>query len=129
VPTQVSRGGEARISNLIAARRADSHHQQVPSNTTQPARSISSAHSGASTAISLTRDDVAKYRNGNARDELPIPDPERHLGLRVSRLDDLAKGLAVEGDVEINDLGHNFEVKDDEYSAERRRLPRVRGDP
>jgi hypothetical protein len=66
----------------------------------------------------LTREDVAEYRNGKARGELSVTDPERHLGLRVSRLDDLAKGLVVDGDVELNDLGDNFEVKDHEYGAE-----------
>src|SRR5688572_7969782 len=45
----------------------------------------------------LTPEDVAEYRKQKAREELPITDPERHLGLRVSRLDDLAKGLVVEG--------------------------------
>jgi hypothetical protein len=66
----------------------------------------------------LTREDVAEYRKGKAREELPVTDPERHLGLRVSRLEDVAKGLVVDGDVELNDLGDNFEVKDDEYSGE-----------
>jgi hypothetical protein len=66
----------------------------------------------------LTREDVAEYRKQKAREELPVTDPERHLGLRVSRLEDLAKGLVVDGDVEVNDLGDNFEVKDDEYGAE-----------
>ena len=66
----------------------------------------------------ITREDVAEYRNSKAREELPVTDPERHLGLRVSRLEDLAKGLVVDGDVELNDLGENFDVKDDEYSAE-----------
>jgi hypothetical protein len=66
----------------------------------------------------VTREDVAEYRNSKARDELPVTDPERHLGLRVSRLEDQAKGLVVDGDVELNDLGDNFDVKDDEYSAE-----------
>ena len=46
------------------------------------------------------------------------PNPERHLGLRVSRLEDMAKGLVVDGDVELNDLGENFELKEDEYGAE-----------
>jgi hypothetical protein len=67
----------------------------------------------------LTREDVAEYRNGKAREELPVTDPERHLGLRVSRLENLAKDLVVDGDVELNNLGDNVEVKDDEYSAER----------
>jgi hypothetical protein len=66
----------------------------------------------------LTREDVAQYRSSKAREELPVTDPERHLGLRVSRLEDQAKGLVVDGDVEVSDLGENFEVKDDEYSAE-----------
>jgi hypothetical protein len=66
----------------------------------------------------LTREDVAEYRSGKAREELSVTDPERHLGLRVSRLDDLAKGLVVDGDVELNDLGDNFEAKDDQYGAE-----------
>jgi hypothetical protein len=38
--------------------------------------------------------------------------------MRVSRLEDLAKGLVVDGDIELNDLGDNFEVKEDEYGAE-----------
>jgi len=62
----------------------------------------------------LTREDVAEYRKQKAREQLPVTDPERHLGLRVSRLDDFAKGLVVDGDVEVNDLGDNFEVKEDE---------------
>ena len=66
----------------------------------------------------LTREDVAEYRKQKAREELPVTDPERHLGLRVSRLEDLAKGLVVDGDVDVNDLGENFEVKDDEYGAD-----------
>jgi hypothetical protein len=66
----------------------------------------------------LTREDVAEYRNSKAREALPVTDPERHLGLRVSRLEDIAKGLVVDGDVELNDLGDNSEVKDDEYGAE-----------
>jgi hypothetical protein len=66
----------------------------------------------------LTREDVAEYRKQKAREELPVPDPERHLGLRVSRLEDMAKGLVVDGDVELNDLGDNFEVKEDEHGAE-----------
>jgi len=66
----------------------------------------------------LTREDVAEYRKQKAREELPVTDPERHLGLRVSRLEDLAKGLVVDGDVELNDLGDNFEAKDDECGAE-----------
>jgi hypothetical protein len=36
----------------------------------------------------------------------------------VCRLEDLAKGLVVDGDVELNDLGDNFEVKEDEYGPE-----------
>jgi hypothetical protein len=66
----------------------------------------------------LTREDVAEYRRSKAREDLPVTDPERHLGLRVSRLEDAAKGLVVDGDVELNDLGDNFDVKDDEYSRE-----------
>jgi hypothetical protein len=66
----------------------------------------------------LTREDVAQYRDSKAREKLPVTDPERHLGLRVSRLEDQARGLVVDGDVELNDLGENFEGKDDEYSAE-----------
>lgn len=65
----------------------------------------------------LTREDVAEYRKQKAREELPVTDPERHLGLRVSRLEDAAKGLVVDGDVELNDLGDNGEAKDD-YGAE-----------
>jgi hypothetical protein len=66
----------------------------------------------------LTREEVAEYHRQKAREELPVSDPERHLGLRVSRLDDFAKGLVVDGDVEVNDLGDNFEVKEDEYGGE-----------
>jgi len=33
-------------------------------------------------------------------------------------LEDLAKGLVVDGDVELNDLGDNFEIKEDEYGPE-----------
>jgi hypothetical protein len=66
----------------------------------------------------LTREDVAEYRKEKTREELPVTDPERHLELRVSRLEDMAKGLAVDGDVEFNDLGDNFDVKEDEYGAE-----------
>jgi hypothetical protein len=66
----------------------------------------------------LTREDVAQYRNNKLREELPVTDPERHIGLRVSRLADRAKCLVADGDVEPNDLGDNFEVKDNEYSAE-----------
>lgn len=66
----------------------------------------------------LTREDVAEYRKQKAREELPVTDPERHLGLRVSRLEDMAKGLVVDGDVEVNDLGDNFETKEDEYGVE-----------
>jgi hypothetical protein len=65
----------------------------------------------------LTPEDVAEYRKQKAREELPVTDPERHLRLRVSRLEDMAKGLVVDGDVEVNDLGDNFEVKDDEYGS------------
>jgi hypothetical protein len=66
----------------------------------------------------LTREDVAEYRKHKAREELPVTDPELHLGLRVSRLEDLAKGLVVDGDVDLNDLGDNFEIKEDEYGTE-----------
>jgi hypothetical protein len=66
----------------------------------------------------LTRGDVAEYRKQKAREELPVTDPERHLGLRVSRLDDLAKGLVVDGDVDLNDLGDNADIKDDDSGAE-----------
>jgi hypothetical protein len=66
----------------------------------------------------LSREDVAEYRKQKAREELPVTDPERHLGLRVSRLEDLAKGLAVDGDVDVNDLGNNFEIKDDDFGTE-----------
>ena len=58
----------------------------------------------------LSREDVAEYRKQKAREELPVTDPERHLGLRVSRLEDMAKGLVVDGDVEFNDLGDNFDA-------------------
>ena len=66
----------------------------------------------------LTREDVAEYRKQKAREELPVTDPERHLGLRVSRLEDIAKGLVVDGDVELNDLGENFDIKDAEFGTE-----------
>jgi hypothetical protein len=66
----------------------------------------------------LTREDVAEYRKRKAREELPVTDPERHLGLRVSRLEDMAKGIVVDGDVEVNDLGDNFETKVDEHGAD-----------
>ena len=66
----------------------------------------------------LTREDVAEYSKQKAREELPVTDPERYLKLRVSRLEDLAKGLIVDGDVDVNDLGDNFEVKEDEYGPE-----------
>jgi hypothetical protein len=69
-------------------------------------------------AHALTREDVAEYRKQKAREELPVTDPERHLGLRVSRLEDLAKGLVVDGDVDVDDLGENFDVKDDEYGTD-----------
>jgi hypothetical protein len=65
----------------------------------------------------LSREDVAEYHKQKAREQLAVTDPERHLGLRMSRLDDLAKGLVVVGDVDLNDLGDNFEVKDDEYGV------------
>jgi hypothetical protein len=63
----------------------------------------------------LTQEDVAEYRKQKAREELPVSDPERHLGLRVSRLEDIAKGLVVDGDVDVNDLGEN---KDEEFGTE-----------
>jgi hypothetical protein len=66
----------------------------------------------------LTREDVAEYRKQKAREELPDTDPERHLGLRVSRLEDIAKGLVVDGDVDVNDLGENFEIKDGEFGGD-----------
>ena len=66
----------------------------------------------------LTREDVAEYRRQKAREQLPITDPERHLGLRVSRLEDIAKGLVVDGDVDVNDLGENFAVKNEEFGTE-----------
>jgi hypothetical protein len=66
----------------------------------------------------LTRGDFAEYRKQKAREELPVTDPERHLGLRVSRLEDLAKGLVVGGDVDLNDLGDNADIKDEESGAE-----------
>ena len=66
----------------------------------------------------LTREDVAEYRKQKAREELPVTDPERHLGLRVSRLEDIAKGLVVDSDVDVNDLGENFEIKDDDFGTE-----------
>ena len=66
----------------------------------------------------LTREDVAEYRKQTAREELPVTDPQRHLGLRVSRLEDIAKGLVVDGDVDVNDLGENFGIKDDEFGTD-----------
>jgi hypothetical protein len=66
----------------------------------------------------LTREDVLEYRKQKAREELPVTDPERHLGLRVSRLDDIAKGLVVDGDVDLNDLGDNFETPEEASGAE-----------
>jgi hypothetical protein len=66
----------------------------------------------------FARQRVAEYRKQKAREELPITDPERHLGLRVSRLEDIAKGLVVDGDGDLNDLGENFELKDDEYGSD-----------
>jgi hypothetical protein len=68
--------------------------------------------------VALTREDVAEYRGQKAREELAVTDPERHLGLRVSRLEDIAKGLVVDGDVDVNDLGETFEVKDEAFGAE-----------
>jgi len=66
----------------------------------------------------LTREDVAEYRKQKAREELPVTDPERHLGLRVSRVEDLARGLVVDGDVDVNDLGDNFEIKEGDFTTE-----------
>jgi hypothetical protein len=62
----------------------------------------------------LKSEDVAEYRKQKAREELPVTDPERHLGLRVSRLDDMARGLVVDGDVDPNDLGESSEPADEE---------------
>jgi hypothetical protein len=62
----------------------------------------------------LTREDIAEYRRQKEREELPVTDPERHLGLRVSRLEDMAKGLVVDGDSELNDLGDNAGVREQE---------------
>ena len=36
----------------------------------------------------------------------------------MSRLEDLAKGLVVDGDVDLNDLGDNSEIKDDEFGSQ-----------
>jgi len=36
----------------------------------------------------------------------------------VSRVEDLAKGLVVDGDVDLNDLGDNFEIKDGDLGTE-----------
>ena len=80
--------------------------------------SSSSAPSSGKHGDALTREDVAEYRKQKAREELPVTDPERHLGLRVSRLEDLAKGLVVDGDVDVNDLGENFEIKDGDFGTE-----------
>jgi len=66
----------------------------------------------------LTREDVAEYRKQKAREELPVTDPERHLGLRVSRVEDLAKGLVVDGDADLNDLGDNSQIKDDDSGSQ-----------
>jgi hypothetical protein len=65
----------------------------------------------------LTREDVAEYRKQKAREALPVTDPERYLGFRASRLEDLAKGLVVDGDVDLNDFGDNIETTQDEYAA------------
>ena len=35
----------------------------------------------------------------------------------MSQLDDLAKGLVVDGDVDVNDLGENYEIRDDEFAG------------
>jgi hypothetical protein len=61
----------------------------------------------------LTREDVAEYRKQKVREELPVTDPERHLALRVSRVEDLAKGLVVDGDVDLNDLGDKPESSEE----------------
>ena len=66
----------------------------------------------------LTREDVAEFRERQRREGLLPSDPERHLGLRVSRLEDLARGLVVAGDADVNDLGDAIEVKEDESSPE-----------
>jgi hypothetical protein len=66
----------------------------------------------------LTREDVAEYRKQKAREELPVTDPERHLGLRVARVEDLAKGLVVDGDADLNDLGDNSQIKDDDSGSQ-----------
>jgi hypothetical protein len=66
----------------------------------------------------LTSEDVAEYRASRAREELAATDPERHLGLRVSRLEDIAKGLVVDGDIELNDLGESLGGDGDERGAE-----------
>lgn len=66
----------------------------------------------------LTREDVAEYKKQKAREALPVTDPERHLGLRVSRLEDFAKGLVVDGDVEVNDLGDNFQIREADDARE-----------
>jgi hypothetical protein len=66
----------------------------------------------------LTPEDVAEYRKQKAREELPVTDPERHLGLRISRLEDIAKGLMVDGDVDLNDLGENIEITDGEFTTD-----------
>jgi hypothetical protein len=39
----------------------------------------------------LAREDIAEYHRQKEREELPITAPERHLGLRVARLEDMAK--------------------------------------
>jgi hypothetical protein len=66
----------------------------------------------------LTREDIVEFRQQQRREELGADDPERHLGLRVSRLEDLARGLVVAGDVDVNDLGGNLEIKEEESGAE-----------
>jgi hypothetical protein len=65
----------------------------------------------------LTREDVAEYRKQKAREALPVTDPERYLGFRASRLEDLAKGLVVDGDVDLNDFGDSIETNQDEYGT------------
>jgi hypothetical protein len=48
----------------------------------------------------------------------PSPTPSGTSDLRVSRLDDLAKGLVVDDDVDLNDLGDSAEIKDNASGAE-----------
>ena len=46
----------------------------------------------------------------------PIPSGTLDCGCRGWRIS--PKGLVVDGDVDLNDLGDNFEIKDDEYGTE-----------